>query len=152
MILPVFDNVVAVKVKQVRVTDLPLPTYAKAGDAGMDLYSEIDFLLQPGERLLVPTGIAIQLPPYLQAEVRPRSGLANKRGVTVVNAPGTVDEGYTGEIHVGLVNLDKMPQAFSRGDRIAQLVVMPYITAVWDTETPFSETERGTGGFGSTGT
>lgn len=131
---------------------LPLPSYAHPGDAGLDLYSRIDLTLAPGERAMVPTGIAIALPAGYAAFVHPRSGLAAKRGVGVVNGPGTIDAGYRGEIQVVLINLDPSePVTFARGDRIAQLVVqrLPEVTLVEVAELPGSA--RDVGGFGSSG-
>jgi dUTP pyrophosphatase len=132
--------------------DLPLPAYAHPGDAGLDLYAREPVTLAPGERRLVPTGVAIALPDGYAAFVHPRSGLAARHGVGVVNGPGTIDAGYRGEIKVILINLD--PQAavtLDRGDRIAQLVVqeVPRVTLVEVTGLPGSA--RDTGGFGSTG-
>jgi len=132
--------------------DLPLPDYATAGSAGMDLRAalEVGRDLAPGERMLVPTGLRIALEPGYEAQVRPRSGLALKQGVTVLNTPGTIDADYRGEIGVVLVNLSRDPVTVNRGDRIAQLVVAPVARVTWN-ETAVGETDRGTGGFGSTG-
>lgn len=132
---------------------LPLPAYATAGSAGMDLRAAVDepIVLQPGERHLIPTGMRIALPEGYEAQVRPRSGLATERGVTVLNAPGTVDSDYRGEVKVGLVNLSDKAHTIQRGDRIAQLVVAPVTRVAWQQVTSLDETERGTGGFGSTG-
>lgn len=132
--------------------DLPLPSFAHPGDAGLDLYSRIDFALAPGERAMVPTGVAIALPAGYAAFVHPRSGLAAKRGVGVVNGPGTIDAGYRGEIQVILINLDPAESvSFTRGDRIAQLVVqqLPDVRLVEVENLPGSA--RDVGGFGSTG-
>jgi dUTP pyrophosphatase len=132
--------------------DLPLPTYAHPGDAGMDLFSRVDVDLAAGERRLVPTGIAIALPSGYAAFVHPRSGLAIKQGVGVVNGPGTIDAGYRGEIGVVLINLDpRSPVHLSRGDRIAQLVVQRVEHAVLVEVAELPLTHRGEGGFGSTG-
>jgi dUTP pyrophosphatase len=132
--------------------DLPLPSYAHPGDAGLDLVTTIDATIAPGERRLLPTGIAIALPDGFAAFVHPRSGLASKFGLTVVNAPGTIDAGYRGEISVALVNLDlSEPVTVSRGDRIAQLVVVPVATAVLHEVQTLPGSHRGDGGFGSTG-
>lgn len=132
---------------------LPLPAYATPGSAGMDLRAAIDepLALGPGRRCLVPTGIRIALPPGYEAQVRPRSGLAVKSGVTIVNAPGTIDSDYRGEVKVGLINLGDAAHTVQRGDRIAQLVVAPVTRATWRRETSLDETDRGPGGFGSTG-
>lgn len=132
--------------------DLPLPAYAHPGDAGMDLYAREDVELAPGERAMVPTGVAIALPDGYAAFVHPRSGLAAKSGLSVVNAPGTIDAGYRGEIKVVLVNHDPTASVtLRRGDRIAQLVVhaLPVVTLTEVDELPGSA--RDTGGFGSTG-
>ena len=128
------------------------PSYAHPGDAGADLRTRIDLVLEPGERMLVPTGVAIALPFGYAAFIHPRSGLATKHGLTVVNAPGTVDAGYRGEISVTLLNTDRsQPIRLSRGDRIAQMVIQKVETASFDFVQELSESVRGTGGFGSTG-
>jgi dUTP pyrophosphatase len=132
--------------------DLPLPRYAKGGDAGADIVSRIDITLAPGERALVPTGIAIALPDGFVALVHPRSGLAIKHGVTMVNAPGTVDAGYRGELQIILINHDKSESvSFKRGDRIAQLVIQKVERAEFVEVRELPGSGRGTGGFGSTG-
>jgi dUTP pyrophosphatase len=132
--------------------ELPLPRYAKGGDAGADIVSRIDITLAPGERALVPTGIAIALPDGYVALVHPRSGLAIKHGVTMVNAPGTVDAGYRGELQVILINHDKSESAsFKRGDRIAQLVIQKVERAEFVEVRELPGSGRGSGGFGSTG-
>ncbi len=132
--------------------DLPLPSYAHPGDAGADLVAAADVELAPGERALVPTGIAIALPPGYAAFVHPRSGLAARNGVTVVNAPGTVDAGYRGEIKVTLLNTDTArPVRFRRGDRIAQLVIQRVEHAAFHEVHKLPGSARGDGGFGSTG-
>ncbi|HEY6797643.1 MAG TPA: dUTP diphosphatase [Kineosporiaceae bacterium] len=131
---------------------LPTPGCARPGDAGADLCSAVDVVLAPGERRTVPTGVAIALPPGYAGFVHPRSGLAARHGLTIVNAPGTVDSGYRGEIRVTLLNTDRTRStAISRGDRIAQLVVqrVEQVRFVEVDELPSSE--RGTDGFGSTG-
>ncbi len=131
---------------------LPLPAYAHPGDAGADLVAAVDVELAPGERALVPTGIAIALPPGYAAFVHPRSGLAARNGVTIVNAPGTVDAGYRGEIKVTLLNTDTtVPVRFRRGDRIAQLVIQRVEHAVFHEVQRLPGSARGDGGFGSTG-
>lgn len=128
------------------------PTYAQPGDAGADLRSRVDLTLEPGERVLVPTGVAIALPEGFVGLVHPRSGLAAKHGITIVNAPGTVDSGYRGELMVCLLNTDRsQPFAIQRGDRIAQLVIQRFESATFNVVESLSETERGTAGFGSTG-
>jgi dUTP pyrophosphatase len=132
--------------------DLPLPRYAKGGDAGADIVSRIDITLAPGERALVPTGIAIALPDGYVALVHPRSGLAIKHGVTMVNAPGTVDAGYRGELQIILINHDKSESvSFKRGDRIAQLVIQKVERAEFVEVRELPGSGRGSGGFGSTG-
>ncbi|MBS0519830.1 MAG: dUTP diphosphatase [Proteobacteria bacterium] len=149
-------GVESVEIKVVRLAhghDLPLPDYATAAAAGADLLAAIDtdIELGPLERRIVPTGISIALPVGFEAQVRPRSGLAAKNGVTVANAPGTIDADYRGEVGVILVNLSKEPFRISRGMRIAQLVVARHARAVWREVSALDETERGAGGFGSTG-
>ena len=132
--------------------ELPLPRYAKGGDAGADIVSRIDISLAPGERALVPTGIAIALPDGYVALVHPRSGLAIKHGVTMVNAPGTVDAGYRGELQIILINHDRNEAvSFKRGDRIAQLVIQKVERAEFVEVHDLPGSGRGTGGFGSTG-
>ena len=131
---------------------IELPSYAHPGDAGADLRTTEDFELHPGERRLVGTGIAIALPDGYAAFVHPRSGLAARHGISIVNTPGTVDAGYRGEIKVCVVNTDREASVrFSRGDRIAQLVVQPVSTARFVPVAALDETARGIGGYGSTG-
>lgn len=133
--------------------EMPAPAYAQEGDAGADLRSTVDLQLAPGERALIPTGVALALPAGYVGLVHPRSGLAARHGITVVNAPGTVDSGYRGEIKVCLLNTDtETPFSISRGDRIAQLVIQRYATADFVLTDELSESTRGAGGFGSTGT
>jgi dUTP pyrophosphatase len=132
--------------------DLPLPSYAHPGDAGADLHTTVDVTLAPGERRLVPTGIAIAVPEGYVALVHPRSGLAHRHGLSVVNAPGTIDAGYRGEVQVCLVNLDPTtPITLKRGDRIAQLVVQRFEKADFVEVAELESTARGSGGYGSTG-
>lgn len=131
---------------------IPLPVYAKGGDAGADIVTRVDLTLQPGERALVPTGIAIALPDGYVALVHPRSGLAIKHGVTMVNAPGTVDAGYRGELQCILINHDRTDAVtFHKGDRIAQLVIQKVERAEFVEVQDLPGSGRGTGGFGSTG-
>jgi dUTP pyrophosphatase len=131
---------------------VPLPMYAKGGDAGADIVSAIDVTLEPGERALVPTGISIALPDGYVALVHPRSGLAIKHGVTMVNAPGTVDAGYRGELKLILINHDKYESvSFKRGDRVAQLVIQRVERAEFIEVQELPGSGRGTDGFGSTG-
>lgn len=136
---------------RIRDHDLPLPGYATEGAAGLDLMAAEVHRLQPGERRLVGTGFAIALPSTCEGQIRPRSGLAARLGLTVLNAPGTIDPDYRGEVKVLLVNLGSEPVEVAPGDRIAQLVVAPLerVTPVEVAELP--ETSRGAGGFGSTG-
>jgi dUTP pyrophosphatase len=131
--------------------DLPLPAYATHGSAGLDLRAAEAFTLKSGERALVPTGIAIALPQGFEAQVRPRSGLAVKHGVTVLNAPGTIDADYRGEIKVPLINHGVEDFVIARGDRIAQMVIAPVTVASLSEVDRLEETERGSGGFGSSG-
>jgi dUTP pyrophosphatase len=132
--------------------DMPLPTYAKAGDAGADLCTRVDLTILPGERVLVPTGISIALPNGFVALVHPRSGLAVKHGISIVNTPGTVDAGYRGELAVILINHDKEQSvSFKKGDRIAQLVIQQVERAEFVEVSQLPGSERSTGGFGSTG-
>lgn len=131
---------------------IPLPVYAKGGDAGADIVTRIDVTLQPGERALVPTGISIALPDGYVALVHPRSGLAIKHGVTMVNAPGTVDAGYRGELQCIMINHDPNEAiTFHKGDRIAQLVIQKVERAEFIEVNDLPGSGRGTGGFGSTG-
>jgi dUTP pyrophosphatase len=132
---------------------LPLPAYQSALAAGLDLVAAVDdgLTLQPGSRALVPTGLAMALPVGYEAQVRPRSGLAAKHGVTVLNTPGTIDADYRGEVKVILINLGDTAFEISRGDRIAQMVIAPVLQAEIEEVEILSETSRGTGGFGSTG-
>ncbi|HZF33604.1 MAG TPA: dUTP diphosphatase [Candidatus Angelobacter sp.] len=134
--------------------DLPLPSYATPTAAGLDLLAALpaDLVLAPGARAMVGTGIAIALPAEFEAQVRPRSGLALKVGVTVLNSPGTIDADYRGEIGVVLINLGDSPCTVRRGDRIAQLVVAPIVRAAWQVTDQLPPSERAAGGFGSTGT
>jgi dUTP pyrophosphatase len=133
--------------------DLGLPAYASAGAAGADVRAALseDLVLEPGDRAAVPTGLVIELPAGWEAQVRPRSGLALRHGLTVVNAPGTIDSDYRGEVQVLLVNLGREPVTIRRGDRIAQLVVAPAIQARFCETFEVAESRRGDGGFGSTG-
>ena len=133
--------------------DLPLPEYATPDSAGLDLSAAVDapLTIEPGARALVPTGIAVALPPGFEAQVRPRSGLALKHGVTVLNAPGTIDADYRGEVGVILINHGAQPVTVERGQRIAQMVIARYERAVWAETDTLDASARGTGGFGSTG-
>lgn len=132
--------------------DLPLPAYAHPGDAGADLLTTVDVTLAPGERAMVPTGIALALPEGYVALVHPRSGLAARHGLSIVNAPGTIDAGYRGEVKVMLINHDPtIPIELRRGDRIAQLVVQRFERASFVEVAELPESARGDGGYGSTG-
>jgi len=134
--------------------DLPLPAYATALSAGMDLYAALEQsqTLQPGERALIPTGIAIALPKDFEAQIRPRSGLAYKNGLTVLNSPGTIDADYRGEIKALLINHGAEAFVIERGMRIAQMVIARYEAIEWALVDTLDESARGAGGFGSTGT
>jgi dUTP pyrophosphatase len=142
-----------VAIARVGDVDVPPPRYQTAGAAGMDLHAALaePIVLAPGERALVPTGWAIAIPPGYEGQVRARSGLALRHGVTVLNAPGTVDCDYRGEVKVVLVNHGDAPFAVARGDRIAQLVVCPVASAELHVVTALGATARGSGGYGSTG-
>jgi dUTP pyrophosphatase len=134
---------------------LPLPAYETALAAGMDLRAAVPdeqpFVLRPGARHPIPTGLAFALPPGFEAQVRPRSGLAAKHGVTCLNTPGTIDADYRGEVKVILINLGEEDFVVRRGERIAQLVIAPVVQAAWTEVDSLDETARGAGGFGSTG-
>ena len=134
--------------------DIALPAYASAGAAGADLHAALSapITIQPQHKVLVPTGIHIALPNNMEAQIRPRSGLAIKYGLTVINAPGTIDADYRGEIMVGLINLGFEPVEISRGMRIAQMIIAPVIRAEFSVTDSLDTTQRGAGGFGSTGT
>jgi len=133
--------------------DLPLPSYATEHSAGMDLRASVEeeFILRAGATALIPTGFAIALPEGYEAQVRPRSGLAIKHRIGIMNAPGTIDADYRGEVKVVLTNFGTADFTIRRGDRIAQLVVAPYSRVVWSEQDGLAETARGTGGFGHTG-
>jgi dUTP pyrophosphatase len=130
---------------------LPLPAYATKGAAGMDVVSAEDVTLAPGARHAVATGLAMAIPQGYEIQVRPRSGLALKHGISVPNTPGTIDSDYRGELKVILINLGSQPFVIARGDRVAQLVLAPVVQAGWDEVAQLDATERGAGGFGSTG-
>ena len=143
---------VTVRVKRLpHGAGLPLPAYATAGAAGMDLLAAAALTIPPGGRALVPTGLAVALPPGWEMQVRPRSGLALKHGITVLNAPGTVDEDYRGEVGVILFNAGSEPFAVARGERVAQAVFAPVARVAWEEVPELDGTARGAGGFGSTG-
>ena len=132
---------------------LPLPAYATAGAAGMDLLAAVSepMTIAPGERVLVPTGLCVALPPGYELQVRPRSGLALRHGIVLPNSPGTVDEDYRGELQVIVMNAGAEPFTVTRGMRMAQAVLAPVVRAVWHPAATLDATERGAGGFGSTG-
>lgn len=140
------------KIKIINKSQHPLPKYQTALSAGMDLYANLDesLTLKSLERKLIPTGLFLELPKGSEAQVRPRSGLSIKNGITVLNAPGTIDADYRGEIGVILVNLSTENFTINNGDRIAQMVIAKYETAEWQEVSEINETARGTGGFGST--
>ena len=133
--------------------DLPVPFYQTPDSAGMDLYAAVldPITITPGVRVLMPTGFAMAIPAGYEAQVRPRSGLAVQHGLTVVNAPGTIDADYRGEIGVILINLGQRDVTINRGERIAQMVIAPIAQCAWQEVDTLPETKRGTGGFGSTG-
>ena len=148
---PTPDHTVEIALRRLD-PELPAPAYAHPGDAGADLLTTVDVTLAPGERALVPTGIAIALPHGYVALVHPRSGLAARHGLSIVNTPGTVDAGYRGEIKVLLINLDQHdPIVLRRGDRVAQLVIQRVETARFVDVEVLPESVRGAGGYGSTG-
>ena len=134
-----------------RARDFPLPAYATAGAAGVDLRASESCVIPPGGRALVPTGLRLSIPQGYEAQIRPRSGLALKHGITLPNSPGTIDADYRGEVGVILMNLGDEPFAVEPGDRIAQMVFAPVTQVAWEEAEALDETERGAGGFGSTG-
>ncbi len=142
-----------VTVKIINQSANPLPAYATAGSSGMDIRADLPAVvtLQPLERVLVPTGLFIELPLGLEAQIRPRSGLAVKQGLTCLNTPGTIDADYRGEIKIILINLSNEEQAIHPGDRIAQMVIQKVEQVQWQLVTSIEATERGAGGFGHTG-
>ncbi len=135
---------------------LPLPRYETSGSAGMDLLAAIpedeEIVVEPGDRLLVPTGLKMAIPAGFEAQVRPRSGLALKHGITMLNTPGTIDSDYRGELGLILINLGKEPFTITRGQKLAQLVIASLTTAILEPVRVLDDTSRGSGGFGSTGT
>ena len=142
-----------IEVRILRRTTNPLPAYETVDSAGMDLRAHLDqaIVLEPGERILIPTGLHLEIPPGYEGQVRPRSGLALKQGLTLVNAPGTIDADYRGDVGVILINLSKEDQRVEPGDRIAQLVFAPLTRAVLVEADELGTSARGTGGIGSTG-
>lgn len=143
-----------VKVKIINSSRNPLPSYATPLSAGMDLRANLDspVTLQPLQRALIPTGIRIELPQGYECQLRPRSGLALKKGITLLNSPGTIDADYRGEIGVIVINLSGEPVVVTDGERICQMVVAPYSSVEWEESEDLTMTERGDGGFGHTGT
>ncbi len=148
------SDVVVEVVRLDHAKDLPLPNYETDGSAGMDLLAAVDedVVLEKMARALIPTGLQLALPPDFEAQVRPRSGLALKNGITVLNTPGTIDSDYRGEVKVILVNLSEDPFIVRRGMRVAQMVISPVTRASWHEVLTLRESARGAGGFGSTGT
>lgn len=142
-----------IQVKIINRSENPLPSYATADAAGMDLRANLaaPLTLQPLERTLVPTGLFMELPAGFEAQVRPRSGLAIKQGLTLLNTPGTIDADYRGEIKIIMINLSNEPQTIQHGDRIAQMVIAPFVQATLAEVPELSDTVRGVGGFGHTG-
>jgi dUTP pyrophosphatase len=143
----------AIQIKIINQSSNPLPEYATSGSSGMDLRANLNEsqTLQPLERTLIPTGLFMELPENYEAQVRPRSGLAIKQGITCLNTPGTIDADYRGEIKVIIINLSQEPQVIQHGDRIAQMVIQPVEKAVWVTTEKLESSERNAGGFGHTG-
>ena len=146
---------VPLRVRRVRSSEpaLPLPAYQTAAAAGMDLLADLErpLRLPPGQRALVPTGLAVEIPPGYEGQVRPRSGLALRQGLTLLNAPGTIDADYRGEIGVLLINLGQEAVEIQRGERIAQLVIAPVVRATWVEVDTLASSQRADGGFGHTG-
>lgn len=141
------------RVKIINTSDLPLPEYQTELSAGMDIPANIEspVTLQPGERTLIPTGLFLEIPPGYEVQIRPRSGLALKHGVTVLNSPGTVDADYRGEIKVLLINHGQEPFVISKGDRIAQMILAKHDLISWEVTSQLNTTERGDSGYGSSG-
>lgn len=141
------------KVKIVNTSHHPLPSYSTAFSAGMDLRAclEEPVVLQPGQRALVPTGLYIELPRNYEAQIRPRSGLALKKGISVLNTPGTIDSDYRGEVGIILINLSGEPFTVNDGERICQMIIARHETVIWEDVDSLNDTDRGSGGFGHTG-
>ncbi|WP_163338372.1 dUTP diphosphatase [Desulfopila sp. IMCC35008] len=133
--------------------DLHLPAYETSGSAGMDIEAAIqsELIIEPGQIVLIPTGFAVAIPAGYEFQIRPRSGLAVKHGLTIINSPGTIDSDYRGEVKIGLVHLGKEPFRLKRGDRVGQMILAPVVTAKWKNVESLDETKRGSGGFGHTG-
>ena len=147
------NNEVAISVKRLHGKDISLPRYMTKNSAGMDIFAAVDSeeTLLPGERKLIPTGIAIALPPGYEAQIRPRSGLAVEAGITVLNSPGTIDEDYRGEVKILVINHGDAPFVVKRGDRIAQMIIHKVYRASWNMTDNLEATKRSDGGFGHTG-
>ncbi|NIQ90900.1 MAG: dUTP diphosphatase [Deltaproteobacteria bacterium] len=150
------NGLLSIPIRRVRGevdADLPLPQYMSDRAAGMDLFAAVDadLTIQPQEAALVPTGLAVAIPAGYEGQIRARSGLAIKHGLAVINAPGTIDSDYRGEIKVALINLGKKPFAIHRGDRIGQMIISRVYRAQWDLRKDLDETDRNEGGFGHTG-
>ena len=149
------SKAVAIAVRRLRPSPnpLPLPSYATVGAAGMDLLADVDepLVIAVGGRTLIPTGLAFEIPPGFEAQIRPRSGLALRHGITLPNSPGTIDSDYRGEVQIIVANLGSEPFTVERGDRIAQMVIAPVVRAELHEADAISDTQRGSGGFGHTG-
>ncbi len=143
----------SIRVRIVNASQNPLPVYATAGSSGVDIRAHLEqaITIKPSERMLVPTGIFLEIPLGYEIQIRPRSGLAIKQGITCLNTPGTIDADYRGEVKVILINLSSEEQTIQPGDRIAQMVLQKVERIEWEATDTLDETERGTGGFGSTG-
>jgi dUTP pyrophosphatase len=141
---------VTIKVQKIKDTAI-IPKYAHEGDAGVDLYSTEEYLIKPGERVLVSTGIKIAIPPGHEAQIRPKSGLALKHGLSIVNTPGTIDSGYRGEVGIIIINLGKEEYKIETGKKVAQMVINQVEEATFEEVKELDETTRNQGGFGSTG-
>ncbi|MCH8904507.1 MAG: dUTP diphosphatase [Bacteroidetes bacterium] len=141
------------KIRVINRSENPLPSYETAGSAGMDLraYLKNDIIIEPLERILVSTGLFIEIPVGYEAQIRPRSGLAVKKGLTLLNTPGTIDSDYRGEIKIIMINLSDQDQTIKNGDRIAQMIISKHEIADWDEVVELEESTRDTGGFGHTG-
>ena len=151
---PIAMNPITVKIVQMaHAAGLPLPAYQTKGAAGMDMMAALDqdIIIKAGDYAAIPTGLQIALPENYEAQIRPRSGLAFKQGVTVLNSPGTIDSDYRGEIKIALINHGKNDVTISHGMRIAQMIIAPVTNALWHQTDALDNTQRGTGGFGSTG-
>jgi len=144
---------IKIQISRVRPSDLPLPRYMTDGSAGLDLYADVDvpLVIAPHEVVPVPTGLCFAIPQGFEGQIRPRSGLAAKNGITVINTPGTIDSDYRGEVKILLINLSKNEFEIKRGERVAQIIFSPVVTAELELVDNLGETLRGSGGFGHTG-